>query len=73
MIKSREYKVVRAECPLCRKTLDGLSEKHWWSGFKLHLRSKDHAIWIPEEFDRILKTVKPQFHTVTKTKSYVTH
>ena len=71
MISPRQYKVVQAECPLCGKVLGGTSEKQWMSGFKIHLRlAQNHTLpW--EEIDRIVKTVKPSFRVVTKTKYYV--
>jgi len=69
MISPRQYKVVQAECPLCGKVLEGLSEKQWWRGFETHLRlSKNHAMKNTREVARILGTVKPSFRTTTKTK-----
>ena len=71
MIEPRRYKVVQAECPLCEKVLEGTSQKHWMNNFKIHLRlAKNHMLpW--EEIDRIIKTVKPSFRTITKTKYHM--
>ena len=68
MIEPRRYKVVRAECPLCGKVLESLSQKHWMFNFKIHLRlAQTHRLsW--KEIDRIVETVKPSFRTIIKTR-----
>lgn len=71
MIKSKQYKIVQAECPLCGKVLGGTSEKQWMTGFKMHLRLAGNHMLPWGEINRIVKTVKPSFRTVTKTKYHM--
>lgn len=71
MIKQRQYKVVRAECSLCRKTLEGISEKHWINNFKTHLHLAQNHMLSLEEIGQIIKTIKPSFHSIIKTKFYM--
>jgi len=68
MIEPRQYKVVQAECSLCGKVLESLSEKQWMKNFRIHLRLAENHMLPWEEIDRIIKTVKPSFRTVIKTK-----
>lgn len=71
MIKTRQYEVVQAECPICGKVLGGISEKNWMSGFKIHLRLAQNHMLPWNEIERIVKTVKPSFRKVTKTKYHM--
>lgn len=68
MIEPRRYRIVRAECPLCGKVLEGISEKHWMRNLNIHLRLAQNHMLPQEKVDRIVKTVKPSFRTVIKTR-----
>lgn len=70
-VESREYKVIQAECPLCKKVLEGISERHWINGLRIHLRlAKTHMLPL-NEVNQTVKTTRPSFRTITKKRYYL--
>lgn len=70
-VVSREYEVLQAECPLCGKVLEGISERHWMNGLRIHLHlAKNHMLPL-DEVNQTVKTTKPSFETITKKRYYL--
>ncbi len=70
-VEPREYRVVQAECPLCGKVLEGISEKHWMNNLIIHLHlARNHMLPL-DKINPIVKTTKPSFRTITKKRYYL--
>lgn len=70
-VEPREHSVVQAECPLCGKVLEGISDKHWMNNLRIHLHLANNHMLPLNEVNLIVTTTKPSFRTITKRRYYL--